>query len=93
MSDRFVSKNDLDHLKQSCDSSIFELREAIKKYCDNVEEINTVISNLRTFYNTTGGKYKIKEIENIDILGNSFNEIKGWIDQIDINYSTYIDKY
>lgn len=93
MSDRLVLKSELDSLKNNCNSCINDLKAAVKNYKDNANELNIVVSNLRRFYDTEGGKYKTKEIDNIDVLGDSLDGILYWADGISINYNTYTDEY
>ena len=87
MGSEIVSKGQLDILKKNCELCIIDLRKAIKDYCDNADEMSKVVENLKKFYDTEGGKYKVKEINNIDISGEHLKEIIKLVDSIDISYN------
>lgn len=93
MNDRIVLKSELDSLKKNCEFCVDDLKMAIRSYRSNANELNSVISNLKKIYDTEGGKYKTKDIQNIDVLGDSFDEVLNWVDGININYATYTDEY
>ena len=86
MNNSVVSKFELDHLKNDCESYISDLRKVIKHYCDTANQLNDVINSLRRFYDTEGGRYKTEEIANIDISEDSFKAIIESVDSINISY-------
>lgn len=87
MGKSFVSELELNVLKRNCELEISNLKEMVKKYCDEANEIDSVITSLLKYYNTEGGKYKIREIDNIDLLNDSFKNLSFWADSININFS------
>lgn len=84
--DVFIKEEQLIAAKKDCLNAIDELTEQIKSYSDNATEINSVVTKLKEFYDTSGGRIKIQEIEDINILDNSLKNIGDWANGISINY-------
>ena len=83
---RTVEAYELEKLKKDCESCIIELIDSVNSYCDNASEVDSVIKVLKEFYNSEGGDYKIGEIENIDVLGDSMKGLVDWANGIKIDY-------
>ena len=86
MDRNIVNSYELDKLKRECEKCVIDLEKSVKSYYDNASEINSVISILKEYYDTTGGDHKIKEIEKIDLLDDSFKGFTNWANSIKINY-------
>ena len=81
----FVSESDLNTLKHNWELEVKNLRDLVKKYCNEASEIDAVITSLLKYYSTEGGRYKVREIGNIDLLGDSFKNLIAWADSINVN--------
>ena len=72
---------------------IKNLEDNIKVYNGMESEITSVISKLRNYYNTTGGKIKVAELENIDFSFGELSKILSWSSSIECEYNCNGKKY
>ena len=88
-----VKKEDIEAAKKIIEDEVNNLESNVKVYNSMESEISTVINKLRSYYNTSGGKVKVAELEGIDFSFDELSKILSWASSIKCEYDCSGKKY
>ena len=88
-----VNKEELDAAKRIIENEVSNLESNVKVYNSMESEISAVINKLRSYYNTSGGKIKVAELENIDFSFDELSKILSWASSLNCEYDCNGKKY